>query len=255
MQVTRLIVQGRLAEFFGERVIILDKFMRNMGFYRRAVESIDFLDELEKGMIQAYCDGVNDFVTSVSVFGSNSGASLLPPEIYLFGMTDEVRKPFTIADVLGYGRLISFQLTWNWSHDLSREALRQAHPDFEDLIEELLPFTRSNMYDMVTVLDDEDLKQWGQYSEQTLDEKYQQARDHVRKASPPLHPEIQAAHRKFKQDDLPNEVIQVLYGLSGVEASNNWAVHGNHTTTGKPIFSGDPHLGCKLPAFWQLMEV
>lgn len=43
--------------------------------------------------------------------------------------------------------------------------------------------------------------------------------------------------------------------MTSVEASNNWAVHGNFTATGKPLFGGDPHLGCKVPAFWQMMEV
>lgn len=43
--------------------------------------------------------------------------------------------------------------------------------------------------------------------------------------------------------------------MASIEASNNWAIHGNFTTTGKPIFAGDPHLACKLPAFWQMMEL
>jgi penicillin G amidase len=105
---TRLIVQGRLAEFFGSRVIVLDKFMRNMGFYRLAQGSVGSLSEEEESVLKAYCDGINDFVAEVSLTGENSSASLYPPEIYIFGMTDEVRKPWTIADVLGYGRLISF---------------------------------------------------------------------------------------------------------------------------------------------------
>ena len=46
-----------------------------------------------------------------------------------------------------------------------------------------------------------------------------------------------------------------VYILNDSAASNNWVVHGNFTTTGKPMFAGDPHLGCKLPAFWQLMEI
>lgn len=43
-----------------------------------------------------------------------------------------------------------------------------------------------------------------------------------------------------------------LYTLNDSAASNNWVVHGNYTTTGKPILCGDPHLGTKIPAFWQL---
>ena len=46
-----------------------------------------------------------------------------------------------------------------------------------------------------------------------------------------------------------------LYILNEVGASNNWVVHGNYTNTGMPILAGDPHLGCKLPSFWQLMEL
>lgn len=118
--------------------------------------------------------------------GDNSSASLLPPEFYLFGMTDEIRRPFTIADVLGYGRLISFQLTWNWHHDLQREALRQAHPDLAEMAEELLPFTTSYMGSFVTVLAEDDMKRNDHFSEDTLNERYHAMKDHVRTASPPL---------------------------------------------------------------------
>jgi len=59
-------------------------------------------------VLQAYVDGINDYVQSVSLFGANSSANLLPPEFYIFGMRDEISNPFTISDVLGYGRLISF---------------------------------------------------------------------------------------------------------------------------------------------------
>lgn len=33
-------------------------------------------------------------------------------------------------------------------------------------------------------------------------------------------------------------------------ASNNWAIHGNHTKSGKPILVGDPHLGNMIPSIW-----
>jgi penicillin G amidase len=46
-----------------------------------------------------------------------------------------------------------------------------------------------------------------------------------------------------------------VLGTQDSEASNNWVVHGNYTDTGLPILCGDPHLGTKIPAFWQLQEV
>lgn len=38
-------------------------------------------------------------------------------------------------------------------------------------------------------------------------------------------------------------------------ASNNWVIHGNHTKTGKPLLSSDPHLSNGLPSNWYLMEL
>lgn len=56
--------------------------------------------------------------------------------------------------------------------DLAREAVRESHPDLADMVEELIPFATEYLANLVTTVDDEDLKAWGQYSEQTLQEKY-----------------------------------------------------------------------------------
>jgi penicillin amidase len=34
------------------------------------------------------------------------------------------------------------------------------------------------------------------------------------------------------------------------EGSNAWVVSGEHTESGKPILSGDPHLDSSLPGHW-----
>lgn len=38
-------------------------------------------------------------------------------------------------------------------------------------------------------------------------------------------------------------------------ASNEWAVDGSRTTTGRPLLAGDPHLGFSLPAIWYLARI
>jgi len=38
--------------------------------------------------------------------------------------------------------------------------------------------------------------------------------------------------------------------LSMDKGSNGWVIHGNHTTTGKPIVANDPHLHNAAPAIW-----
>ena len=48
------------------------------------------------------------------------------------------------------------------------------------------------------------------------------------------------------------EAIAWLDRLPRFNASNNWAVSGNHTTSGFPILCGDPHLEVnRLPNVWQ----
>ena len=38
--------------------------------------------------------------------------------------------------------------------------------------------------------------------------------------------------------------------LSSDKGSNGWVIHGNHTTTGKPIVANDHHLSNNAPAIW-----
>jgi len=52
-------------------------------------------------------------------------------------------------------------------------------------MEELSPFTGDHMYDMVPVVEDEDLKKHGHYSEESLVKRYREAKDHVKSAHPP----------------------------------------------------------------------
>jgi penicillin amidase len=38
-------------------------------------------------------------------------------------------------------------------------------------------------------------------------------------------------------------------------ASNEWALAGSHTATGKPLLAGDPHLGFGFPSLWYLVRI
>jgi penicillin amidase len=37
--------------------------------------------------------------------------------------------------------------------------------------------------------------------------------------------------------------------------SNNWAVHGSRTRSGKPLLANDPHLGLQLPSLWYEVQL
>ena len=176
-----------MAELFGPDALPIDKFMRRLGLRRVSEESYEMLSDDEKAYYQAYADGVNDFVAGVDLYSDDGTARLLPPEFLTFGITKENWRPWHPVDSMSILRLISFHLSWNWMNDLTRESFRHKHPDLAEFAEELAPFHAGNLADMTTVLDDDDLKQWNQYSEQTLLERYEAAKEHVARASPKIH--------------------------------------------------------------------
>jgi len=245
MERNRKVFSGRVSELFGKAALPMDKFSRSLGYKRLAEEVIKATDADQIKILQAYCDGVNAFTAGIDFTNPDSTAKLLPPEFYTFGITGDKLEPWTTVDVVAMSKMISFHLTWNWSQDYAREAVRNIHPDFEEWLEALVPFTSEAMRDWVTIVDDDDLKQWGQYDEETLMSKYKKASETVKKASPPLQ---EKATEKSEQIDA--EPIMTHSHLDDQMASNNWAIHGDHTASGKPLLANDPHLGNSIPSFW-----
>ena len=144
------------------------------GDSQRAWDSSDeaILDSQSREVLQAYADGVNDYVQGVSLFSSSKTARLLPPEFLVFGITKESFEPWTPVDSIITIKMMSLLLTWDWAANLQREGLRQKHPDLNNLMEEIMPFTTDFLYDVVPIVDDSDLKKQGLYSEEPLVKRY-----------------------------------------------------------------------------------
>jgi acyl-homoserine-lactone acylase len=43
--------------------------------------------------------------------------------------------------------------------------------------------------------------------------------------------------------------------LMGIAASNNWAVSGSHTRSGKPLMANDTHLPLSMPSYWNFVQI
>ncbi len=64
------------------------------------------------------------------------------------------------------------------------------------------------------------------------------------------------------EDDIMKEAQSFIYSLDKLKAlgihsfsgSNNWAVSGTRSATGKPLFSNDMHLGLTSPGIWMQMH-
>ena len=159
---TRRVFNGEISELFGEDTLKLDKFMRQVGFRRHAEKAWDLLEEEHREILQAYADGINDQVNGINLVLKSSTGKLLPPEFYIFGLSDLTTwRPWHPIDTLALMKFKSYNLSWNWMNDLGRESLRQIHPDLADLADELNPFKSEDFIDQVTTVDDEDLKKFG----------------------------------------------------------------------------------------------
>jgi len=61
-----------------------------------------------------------------------------------------------------------------------------------------------------------------------------------------------AAYASFRaQLARVNDTLGDVAGITAtIPGSNNWAVSGAHTATGKPLLANDPHLGYAIPSVW-----
>ncbi|MBI5309617.1 MAG: penicillin acylase family protein [Actinobacteria bacterium] len=79
-------------------------------------------------------------------------------------------------------------------------------------------------------------------------------------AYPKDHPIAVTPERGFSGDALhlagQIDAVRELIGLAPeATGSNNWVVNGARTTTGNPLFAGDPHLTTSMPGIWQQQSV
>ena len=154
--------RGEISELFGADTLVLDKFMRGLGLRRLAEQSWEVMDSENRAILEAYADGINDSVFGTSLTGDQSTGRLLPPEFYAFGISDlDKWRPWSPVDTLTLTKYKSYYLSWNWMGDLAREALMQAHPDLLELADDIVPFKSEEFVNLVTIIDEEDLKENG----------------------------------------------------------------------------------------------
>ena len=70
-------------------------------------------------------------------------------------------------------KLINFHLSYNWSQDLLRgifESLEDG--ELKDLVDEIVPFSQEFAHNLKPILDDDDMKKHGLFSNEPLLERY-----------------------------------------------------------------------------------
>jgi penicillin amidase len=148
-------MRGELASLFGVLALPLDKWARTIGYYRLATETWKTISPEDQTNYLAFCAGVNDYVSSLT---------LLPPEFYIAGLQNNV-PPWHPTDVLGLLACLNLGMTWDWGADLIREFHKMESDELKDFAEEIAPFHSQYLYNLVTVLDDDDLRRLDKWSD------------------------------------------------------------------------------------------
>jgi penicillin amidase len=199
MDLHRRLVSGRLSEIMGQVTVPVDYWLRILGM-RRVVElEVDLLDPQIRAHLEAYAAGINARIAQ----------GRLPVEFTLLRYRP---APWTVADTVSWGKMMSWYLSVNWESELLRAQLittlgPEQAADLEASYPEGQPYIVPPGIDMAA-----------------LD-------------TTPL--ERAEAARSFTGPTARD-------GLG----SNNWVLSGSRTATGAPLLANDMHLPMTLPSIW-----
>ena len=241
MEFQRRIGHGRLSEIFGAATVPQDRFLRTVGFGRAARSAWDHLSDDSRQQIEAYVAGVNAFITT-------HRGRRLPPEFTLLRFEPE---SFTGPDVLVWVKMMAWDLSANYSVELMRHDIA-ARLGVERMAELLPPYPTDGL----------SIVSSGHPRDVEDQSGVRPTRDVPRAAMPRSSRSIAvratSLSASFTQGlSSGNAVVRDLLFGGVVEAlgSNNWAVDGTLSATGKPLLANDPHLATHLPSLWYLAHM
>jgi len=213
MEMNRRIASGRLSEILGNDTVKIDRFVRTLGIKRAAERQFDRYPVSAKRLLQAYADGVNA--------GNAQLGWALPIEYFLTGSKPGHWSP---TDSVAWMLMMAYDLGGNWHKELQRLELSQFLSTKQ--VWEVTPPNEPG--EPVSNVD---------FSK--------------------LYRDLQVFHptpgpAEAKPQNLPATELSRWDRLGGKDGigSNNWALSGKLSSTGKPLLANDPHLGLSAPAIW-----
>ena len=247
MDFLRRVSSGTLGELFGAPALASDVQLRTLGLRRAAWASYAGLDATELGWLKAYADGVNHYLAS----------NQLPAE---YGALELTRaEPWTPVDSLVIGKLLAFQLSFDQSLSAIGNTVRigtyQAAGNaagfngtalfLQDLNQTIPVDGRVSIpdwFDRIGIIVPGQGQDAGKGGDAARLEALDGNHDLVAGMAQ-IDPELVELGRRYleKVEGLP------FLGENLDLGSNWWAVAGEHTESGYPLFANDPHLGLTMP--------
>jgi len=243
MDVDRHITSGTLASLLGSQALQTDEFVRTLGWRQVAQASYAELKPSTKQYLEAYSEGVNDYLAA------HPGGSTLSIEYTLIGapMLGTVNNyrpaPWTPVDTVAWLEAMAWDLRSGLDDEISRSLLTQTMS--VDQINQLYPPYPYTQHSPIVTQ--------GTLTGAT----YQSTPESVAGTTPPsTKPAALPSSAQEKLSELSQMLNQIPEALGPVDpsgtgvGSNSWVVSGALTTTGKPLLANDPHLAPSLPSVW-----
>lgn len=212
---------GRISEIVGDKALGFDRQQRRLGMVLGAKNSLSAMeaDPVTKSECDAYTAGVNAYITHLH-------ESDLPIEYKLLDYKPERWTNLKTALFLKYmsldlaGHEDDFELT-NAKSLFSKEQFDLIYPIGQDSLDPIIP--KGTVF-----------------------------------AKPGLELKVPASadslYFNYKKQQ-PLADIADPYKPDKDNGSNNWAVAGSKTQSGRPILCNDPHLSLNLPSLWIEMQL
>jgi penicillin amidase len=215
------VAAGRLSEIVGPERIGVDRFFRRLGMVYGAEQTMASAekDPDVKAAIQSYSDGVNAYIQSLKPEQIPFEYKLLDykPEEWTT-MKTYLFMMYMSYDLAGRGASTDLQMT-NAKNYFGYVDFDKLFPNVVDSLDPIIP--KGTVFAKPAIVPKEPAGADSVYFDNGVS---------APTASAPMVP------------DKDN-------------GSNNWAVAGSKTKSGRPILCNDPHLGLNLPAIWFEMQI
>lgn len=214
MDVTRRYASGELAEILGPDYVSQDRRQRTLGMRAAAEAALAVLPAEVRGHLDAYAAGVNAYIAS--------RRDRLPVE---FRVLRYAPRSWTPVDSMLIGLNMTEMLNLGYARDILAR---------EKIAAQLGPQLTADLYPNTS---------WRDHPPTQMEEPL---------AAPPPAAARPRSHPGPRANLLfPLAVAGLESPVDGLSpGSNNWALSGAHTSSGKPLLSNDMHLQHHIPNVW-----
>lgn len=218
------VASGRLSEIAGADKLPIDRMFRRLGMVYGAEKTEANINETNPNMkatVDAYTAGVNAYIKQLD-------PADFPFEFKLMNYTPEDWTPkktylflmFMSYDLTGRSASVDLQMT-NTRDYLGYDLFDKLYTNHQDSLDPIIP--KGTVYEKPSIV--------------------------------PVKPLNGDSAYLHKTNSLTFNTVEMPEAPDKNNGSNNWAVAGSKTKSGRPILCSDPHLGLNLPSLWYEIQI